>query len=383
LLFFSLSAPVSASETAVEDERSRSEAATKAPVTLRSSEDGWLDASDYLDQAYGFLPVVIPITEPAVGLGAFGALAFIDRPREKAEDGLGRPNITIVGGLLTENDTRGALLGDLRHWMDGRLQTLVGGVRASVNLDFFGIGQNTPLDTNPLAYNLDTTSVGGRAKYRLGDSRYWAGLGYAYAATEITFDAPSGTSGLPDHRQESRVGGLIPSFSYDSRDNIFTPVRGTYVDSSVGLFSHALGGDDEFQRVNVTAIHYLPLGSGLYAGICGGATFSFGDVPFYMKPFVQLRGAPIMRYQGDETAQVEAELRWQFWQRFSLVGFAGAGAAWNDFENFDNTTAVITGGAGFRYELARKHGLHLGVDVAFGPAGTAVYVQFGSAWLRP
>jgi hypothetical protein len=38
-----------------------------------------------------------------------------------------------------------------------------------------------------------------------------------------------------------------------------------------------------------------------------------------------LRGIPAMRYQGESTAQAEAELRWQFWQRFSLVGFAGAG----------------------------------------------------------
>lgn len=352
-------------------------------MTFRSPEDGWLDASEFLDQSYGFLPVVIPITEPAVGYGAFGALAFIDRSASKAEDGFGRPNITVVGGLLTENDTRGAMAGDLRHWMGDRLQTLAGVFRASVNLDFYGIGRDDSLKSNPLAYNLDTSGAGIRARYRLGDSKYWAGVGYAYASTEVSFDAPPSAPGLPIYRQTSSVGGLVPSISYDSRDNLFTPGRGTYVDASAGLFSHVLGGDDEFQRVSATAIHYLPLGPKLNFGLCGGAVFSFGDVPFYMRPFVQLRGAPIMRYQGDETAQVEAELRWQFWQRFSLVGFAGAGAAWNDFERFDSTTKVVTGGAGFRYELARTHGLHIGLDVAFGPAGTAVYVQFGSAWMRP
>jgi hypothetical protein len=52
-------------------------------------------------------------------------------------------------------------------------------------------------------------------------------------------------------------------------------------------------------------------------------------VPFYLRPFISLRGAPIMRYQGDEVAQLEAELRWQFWQRFSVVGFAiQVGGAW-------------------------------------------------------
>jgi glucose/arabinose dehydrogenase len=55
----------------------------------------------------------------------------------------------------------------------------------------------------------------------------------------------------------------------------------------------------------------------------------------------------------------------------------------NDFERIDNPLTVVTGGAGFRYELASKYGLHMGVDVAFGPDGPAFYVQFGSAWMRP
>src|SRR4051794_37838188 len=31
----------------------------------------------------------------------------------------------------------------------------------------------------------------------------------------------------------------------------------------------------------------------------------------YLRPYISLRGAPIMRYQGDEAAQIETELRWQ------------------------------------------------------------------------
>jgi hemolysin activation/secretion protein len=111
--------------------------------------------------------------------------------------------------------------------------------------------------------------------------------------------------------------------------------------------------------------------------------FSFGDVPFYLRPYIALRGVPVMRYQGEHAVQAEAELRWQFWQRFSLVAFAGAGAAWNDFGRMDNKQTVTAGGLGFRYEIARKYGLHMGLDVARGPEDTAVYVQVGSAWMRP
>jgi hypothetical protein len=59
----------------------------------------------------------------------------------------------------------------------------------------------------------------------------------------------------------------------------------------------------------------------------------------------------------------------------------GYDAAWNHFERFDSVQNVVTGG--FRYELARKYGIHSGLDVAGGPDNTAVYVQVGSAWVRP
>ena len=151
----------------------------------------------------------------------------------------------------------------------------------------------------------------------------------------------------------------------------------------MGVFSPVLGGDDQFERVQLVAIQYVPLVPTLYLGLRGDAAAVFGDAPFYLKPFVSLRGAPIMRFQGNEAASIEAELRWQFWRRFSVVAFGGFGAAWNDFARFKAVTTVPTGGVGLRYEIARKYGIHMGLDLAFGPDNTAVYVQVGSAWARP
>jgi Omp85 superfamily domain len=354
-----------------------------APSKFRSPDDGWLDVSGFLDEKYGFLPVVIPITEPAVGYGAAAALAFIDKPLGEARAGFGRPDITVVGGLATQNGTWGVLVGDVRHWLGDRIETQAGLTHMSVNLDFHGIGKDGLLNDHPLHYTLEPTAVVVRGKYRLGDTAAWAGLAYAFAATHVTFDAPAGTPGLPDFRRDSKVGGLTPSFTYDSRDNMFTPLRGTFVEVLVGVFSHVLGGDDEFERVQLMAIQYVPLLPSLYLGLRGDAAAVFGDAPFYLKPFVSLRGAPIMRYQGNEAASIEAELRWQFWRRFSAVAFGGFGAAWTDFARFQHVTTVPTGGVGFRYEIARKYGIHMGLDLAFGPDNAAVYVQVGSAWARP
>jgi len=98
-----------ASPSAADDEPSRPAADANAPSKVLSADDGWLDVSGFLDEAYGFVPLVIPITEPAVGYGAAGGLAFIDKPKGEAQAGFGRPNITAVGGLGTENGTWGVM----------------------------------------------------------------------------------------------------------------------------------------------------------------------------------------------------------------------------------------------------------------------------------
>ncbi|HKO91033.1 MAG TPA: BamA/TamA family outer membrane protein [Polyangiaceae bacterium] len=359
------------------------DAGTSESPGAPASDDGWPDLSAFLNEKYGFLPIAMPITEPAVGYGASGGLVFISSPLGGVRDGLGRPNITFVGGFGTENGSWGVAAADMRHWLDDRIQTLAAVIYANVNLDFHGLGKDSVLENSPLRYELGPKAAAVQARYRFGDSLVWAGLRYAFAATEVSFDPSAAAEQLPAYDRSSNAAGLTAIVSYDSRNTIFTPTNGTYLEASFGLFSKYLGGDDEFQRAGLVAIQYFPLPANLYFGVRGDAAAALGDAPFYLNPFISLRGVPVMRYQGEEIAQAEAELRWQFWKRFSLVGFVGGGGTWNDLEHFDNTHGVVSGGGGFRYELARQFGLHAGVDIAFSPDTTAIYLQVGSAWMRP
>ncbi len=45
---------------------------------------GWFDVSGFLDTAYGFVPLVVPITEPAVGYSAAGAGMARGNPDSRA-----------------------------------------------------------------------------------------------------------------------------------------------------------------------------------------------------------------------------------------------------------------------------------------------------------
>ncbi|MCE3254096.1 MAG: hypothetical protein K0Q67_3116 [Cellvibrio sp.] len=350
---------------------------------LFSKDDGWLDVGGFIDQAYGFIPLVIPITEPAVGYGATVGLVFVDREVENAEAGFGRPNMTFVGGLQTENDTKGAFAADSRYWFDDHMQSLIGGFDMSVNLDYHGIGSDPALENDPQRYNISANGAFLMGRYRLGNSRSWLGLGYLLADTQLEFARKPDQPELPGIDLENELSGLLPEYTYDSRDSIFTPNKGFYFNTSAAIFSPELGGDEKFERLSLTTLGFWPVADKITISAAVGAVHSSSDTPIYLRPYIQLRGAPAMRYQGEYAAQIEAEVRWQFWHRFSAVAFGGGGTAGNEFLERKRTREINTGGLGFRYEMARKYQLHMGIDAAHGPDGMAYYLVFGSAWMRP
>jgi hypothetical protein len=361
---------------------------TSAPRAAESrfrDADGWLDMSEFLDTAYGFVPILVPITEPAVGYGAAGALVFIDRHAPGSQGQFARPNIAAIGGLRTENGTEGFFGGHLGTWLDGRVRTQVALADMDVNLDFFGLGGNRTPGEVGLGYSISARGGLAGAAYRFAEQPLWAGLRYTQVSTGVTLDAPgTGLPGVARSDFDLDLTGFTPSLTLDMRDNFFTPTRGWYVDLSVPVFRKGLGGDRDFEKLDLTGIHFRPLGDSVFFSIRGTAKASSGGTPFFLRPYVALRGVQALRYQGERAAEAEAELRWQAHPRFSVVGFAGTGVARGGSAIGDRDKTVVAGGAGVRYLLARKHGLHLGLDVAAGPDDKPIfYLVFGNAWLRP
>ena len=130
-------------------------------------------------------------------------------------------------------------------------------------------------------------------------------------------------------------------------------------------------------------MYFRPLGESLYFSVRSSVKDSSDGTPFYLRPYVSLRGVQALQYQGEQAAELEAEVRWQLRPRYSVVGFAGTGEARSSIGARERSENVTAGGAGFRYLVARRYGLQMGVDVADGPDDTVLYVVFGNAWLRP
>lgn len=342
-------------------------------------QDAKFDMSEHLLQHRGFLPVPIIVTEPAVGYGLGAGLLFFSESfaeaREKSAargERFAPPNIGALAAFKTENGSRGAGGGYFGSVAGDRYRYLVGLAKVALNLDYYGV-----LD-EPRRFTMEAPAGVVQGLARLGDSDWFAGARYIYVGTEVRFERERPPV-VPHADLRSDIGRLSLLIDYDSRDNILTPARGSYVEIDIGAARPGLGSSTSFENANARGYHYAPLGDKAVLGLRADGKFTRGDVPFYALPFITLRGVPAVRYQGERVLVAEAELRYNFTPRWAVVGFGGAGKAYGR-ESFADAKTVGAGGLGFRYLIARKLGLYAGLDVARGPEETAVYIQVGSAW---
>lgn len=343
-------------------------------------QDGQLDASEHLLQHRGALPLPIVITEPAVGTGGGAALLYfresiggaVAQSRARGER-LAPPDIGGLMAFKTSNGSQG-VGGGYFGTLDGdRVRVLAALAKVDLNLDYYGP------DEQPRRFSLSAPLLMAQGLARIGTSDWLVGPRYIYVGTSARFggDLPPAVAA---HELEAHIGRASLVVDYDSRDNIFTPAAGSYVEIDVGVARPGLGSSSSFDSVLARGYSYLPLGRASVLGLRADGKFSSGDVPFYVRPFVSLRGVPALRYQGQHAVVAEAELVHRLNGRWSVLGFGGAGKAYGGRTPFADAKTVVAGGAGFRYLLARQLGLHVGLDLARGPEDTVVYLQVGSAW---
>ncbi len=348
---------------------------------LRDSLDNKLDFSDFLLNPKGFIPFLKPVTEPALGgIGVMGGPIFINPNKHPYTDKYTTPNITAIMGAYTANDTwfvGGAHIGVITKY---KFKYSIGGGYGSINMDFY---RNLPvLGEREFAFNFRSVPIFGSLLKQFGDSNFYAGIEYVFVSShvkpEFQYDE------LPDFIKEKDFKSILSSpalvVEYDGRDNFFSPDKGTFVNINYHFNDSWTGSDYTFGTFEVRALHYLPILHNWISGFRFQMDLQNGDAPFYVHPAVQLRGVPQARYQGDETYLLETEQRYDFTMRWSAVAFGGLAKAVQEQERFSDADYVYNYGAGFRYLIARKFKIRMGIDVAWSNNDFGYYLVFGTAW---
>ncbi len=342
--------------------------------------------SNWLLEKQGFLPVPIIITEPAIGYGGGAALVYF---HDKLDAKKGEPpSISALAAATTENGTWFVGGGHMGIWANDNIRYTGGLGTGLIKMEYYGLSGVEGRAKN-YAINFETEAVFllQEIQFRLFNSNFFAGLSYVFVDTQNTFKlavndlSPNGQDPLlPGINFDSRSAALSLQLNYDSRDNLFTPTKGIAAELKAMDFNTHWGSDQNYRKYNATFLNYTPFYDKFVLGLRASAKAVKGDAPFYAYPFIDMRGIKSMQFQGDQTLLGEVELRWTFTPRWTLVGFGGAGKAFNNGKKADSDL-IYTKGAGIRYLIASKLGLQMGLDIAKGPSDTAFYIQFGSAWV--
>ena len=360
----------------------------KKKISLKDSLDNKFDLSDYIIDANGFVPVPYILTEPALGnFGGAIAPIFIKKQPPYVDSIKGKlvltpvaPDVTGGAFLYTLNNSWAIMLFRAGTIVKHRIKYIVGGGFADINMSYYKTFSQ--VGEKEFKFNIRSYPAMIQMIKRLGFSHWYAGFRYLFLKTDISYDGDGSLAHLIDsaalNRTISQLGVIV---ELDNRDNIFTPDKGIKFHTDLIRSDDFLGSDYEFWRMNYYMYLYQPLSKNIIAGLRIDGQQVWEDPPFYMLPYIDMRGVPINRYQGKADILSELEFRFDI-KRWSVMAFSGAGKAFDEWKDFGSSKWVLTGGTGFRYLLARKFKLRVGIDVARGPEKWAYYIVFGSNWLK-
>ena len=350
--------------------------------------DGNLDMSQWLAGKTGFLPIPILISDPAVGYGGGLGLAFFHDSKDELQEEVGEdgvlslpPSVSFLVGAGTENGSWLAAGGHVGSWKKDSIRYTGAAGYGAFNLKFYGIDpdQETPGD-NGLEFNIEGFLFLQELTFRIKESNFFIGGRYSYFNTTTDSDIFGAIPGIPNDGLDDATGGLGLIINYDSRDNIISPSDGHLAKLHTMFYNEAFGGDYDYIKIKASSYSYWPVLNDVILGVRLEGDFTDGDAPFYDVPYIDMRGIPALRYQGENVIVTELEARWDITYRWSLVGFGGSGWTAEEIGDFGDESAKFAGGGGFRYLIARRLGLRVGLDIAVGPEDTVIYMGIGSAW---
>jgi len=348
---------------------------------FRDSIDGAFDISKWLFELHGFIPIVSPITEPALGYGLVGAGVYFFPKKKTSKDEFKMPDIAGIGGGYTQNGTWFAGAGYAGFWKDDRIRYrgILG--YGNINLKYYGSG-NDYLAENPAEFSIESYFFLQQALFRIKESPFLLGGKYFLSKTEVAAFEESKLPSVDPMDFDLINSGVGLIGEYETFNNVLSPTNGIRVHLNYAQVLEILGSDRNNGRLTFFTLYYLPITDKWVSGFRVESMLASDNTPFYMMPYISLRGVPVLRYQGELTFLAETEQLLRVYKRWSMVAFAGYGATVASLENFGKSADVWNAGGGFRYLVARKLGLQMGMDIARGPEDWAFYIVFGSAWLK-
>lgn len=295
-----------------------------------------------------------------------------------------RPTSLNASALRTaESQTRVRIDGE--RWTRGNARRVAGGILwQEFPLPYYGIGDQAQLSDKE-TYTPRGTEASLTLQQRFSGAWY-ASAGVRHVNQRITTDSSGRlrTALVPGTR-----GGALTEWSAgvltDTRDNLFAPRDGRWVQLSYGRSVRGVWSDYNYGTLRLDARRYRELFTNHVIAAQVQVVSVDGGAPFDQLALVGntdiLRGYARGRYRDRAMAAAQLEYRTPVSHRLGAVVFAGAGSLAPGLASLHTHRLLPSYGAGLRLQLDRRLRSGVRVDYGFGSQGArGLYLGFNQAF---
>lgn len=238
---------------------------------------------------------------------------------------------------------------------------------------FYGIGNDTRQEDKE-TYDVDFPRVRLNA-LRIVAPRHYLGLRYWWDDYRITRieegKALDGNDIVGKHGGVISGAGLV--WNYDSRDHLFFPTRGQWVEVEAFFNTKLLGSDFDFSRYSVDAVAYFSKNERHVWALNGWLVHLRGEVPFQQLAFIggpkKMRGYFEGRFRDKNLWMLQAEYRTWLKGPLGAAFFGGMGGVAPNPSDIFHRKIHLTAGLGLRLRLSKRDLINLRLDVASNESG--------------
>jgi len=356
-------------DDAVQEPVATTSPATKQEAKTRQSEKK-KDTKGEKHHAGSVVVAPLPLVSPAIGSGFIPIAGYIF-PFSK-NDTVSPPSTVGAAGLISNNGTRGWVLGAQLFLKENTYEVTAGYARGDLNYNLYGIG--LVAGNAGLKLPLEQTGHGffGEVVRRVGwkifvGPRFWDGDSF------LTLRPNSGkTPPLPsDLGIHTTLRALGIRVVRDTRPDHFYPVTGSKVEFTADFFSEALGSKYTFQRYKFNYDKFVSLAKNQVLAYDLYICDTGGQPPFYASCIYgtasELRGYTAGRYIDRHMFATQLEYRLSLPKRFGLAGFAGVGEVVPGASQILRSNHLLPAvGGGPRFVMSSKYHVNLRADFARG-----------------
>ena len=209
--------------------------------------------------------------------------------------------------------------------------------------------------------------------------RWYLGLRYVNRKVKTKYEI-EGQTGDPEKQNISNIGFIV---SHDTRDFIYNPYHGDYMNFRTKFFRDQWGSDYNYTQYEFDYTNFFYISDTRVVAGRVTARIATGDVPFegqYVISRENIRGYTTGKHRGEQAYDIRAEYRWNFYNKWGMVAFGAVATAVNDINEIKLSGLLPGVGVGIRYMAVPSEKINIGIDVAVGRDDWGLYFRIGEVF---